>query len=81
MKKLNNYIEIRAHKRTNDIEIIKWGNMNEESRVIQKYTFDDSQDFCKFILKLARDIGLGRMEFSIACNKVADQIADWNNLS
>ena len=70
-------IEIKAESETNSLII-----RDERTKSVQEIIeFEDSRDFCKFILVIARDMGIGRMEFVSACNDVVDEIENWGNLS
>ena len=75
MEKEMNIIEIVADQNENSLCIYGTDDL------LDKYKFEGSLDFCKWVLELARDIGIGRLEFASACNAVSDEIKDWGNLS
>ena len=47
---------------------------------VDEFYFENSHDFCKFFLELARDMGIKRFDFAAGCNAVSDEIEGWDNL-
>ncbi len=79
MNKLRDNVEIRVYKKPAMIEVVE-KKQGESDAVWQRITFEDSHDFCKFILEMARDVGVPKVEFAVACNDVVDEIEGWDNL-
>lgn len=76
MQKLNGTMAIEAKEDMSCIEIIDLKSDTVQDRIY----FEDSHDFCRFLLELARDMGLTRMEFASACNKAVNEVEEWDNL-
>lgn len=77
MEELYGDLKIDIKKETLEIKL----TYKPTGTILERIRFIDSRDFCKWILKLTREIGIGRMEFASACNAVSDEIKDWGNLS
>ena len=74
MEKANGTIEIEVNDDCDGFNVLY-----QEVKVDEFY-FENSHDFCKFFLKLARDMGVSRFDFAAGCNAVADEIEGWDNL-
>lgn len=80
MEKLRDNVEIRVLKKPAMIEVVEKKPEGESNVVWQRINFENSQDFCKFVLEMARDMGINRIDFVAGCNKVAAEIEGWDNL-
>ncbi|MFW6122329.1 MAG: hypothetical protein ACOC80_15715 [Petrotogales bacterium] len=75
MEKSTDIIDISVEEKSKSIVFT-----DVDTQRVDRIIFDDSHDFCKWILTLARDMGLSRMDFAAGCNQVVDEIEDWGNL-
>ncbi len=76
MEKYKENVKLLVDKSGKNIEIFNTKN-NETIDILE---FENSHDFCKFFLELARDMGVSRFDFAAGCNAVADGIEGWDNL-
>ena len=76
MEKLYGEVELKISREDSEIQFFHIPTKS----TLERIRFENSHDFCKFFLELARDMGINRFDFAAGCNAVADEIEGWDNL-